>query len=194
MRAHPVGPGLDQRRPVARPRPCDGARAGVVDGEEVVAVDELAGDPVAGGAVGEARGRRLLAHGRRDGPAVVLEQEDDRRAPHAGEVQRLVRVALGGRAVAEVDADDAVGPLVAQAPGQPDRVRDLRRQRDLEGQHPDAVGDVAAGGVAAVVLHRALQRVALAEHRGQLAVLRARPSRAPGRAPRPSRRRPPPRR
>ena len=104
VRAHAVGAGLDQRRPLPRPRPRDRPRAGVVHREEVVAVDELAGDAVAGRPRREARRGRLLAHRGRDGPAVVLQDEDDRGAAHAGEVQRLVRVALRRRAVAEVGA------------------------------------------------------------------------------------------
>ena len=171
VRAHAVGPGLDERRPLPRPRPRDRPRAGVVHREEVVAVDELAGDAVAGRPRGEARRRGLLAHRGGDGPAVVLEHEDDRRAAHAGEVERLVRVALRRGAVAEVRADDGVEALDAQPPRQADGVRDLRGQRDLEGQHVGLGVHPAAGRLAGVVLHGLGQAVAEAQHRRQLAVL-----------------------
>jgi hypothetical protein len=146
-----------------------------VDREEVVAVHELARDAVARGPGGEALRRGLQRDGRGDRPAVVLQEEDDRRPADPGEVHRLVHVALARRAVAEERHDDAVAPLVAQPPRQADRVRDLGGERDLDGQDVDALGHGVPDGVAHVVEQVALERVAHVEHRRQLPVLRDEP-------------------
>ena len=46
---HAEGLGLDQGRPAAGARPLHGPLGGLVDGEHVVAVHDLAGDAVGGG-------------------------------------------------------------------------------------------------------------------------------------------------
>ena len=73
-----------------------------------------AGHPVAGRLVGERLGRGLRLDRRRDRPAVVVAEEDQRRAHHGREVRALVERALGGRAVAEV-GDRARRPRRAAA-------------------------------------------------------------------------------
>ena len=168
--AHAVGARLDQRRSAAGAGAGDRTRGRLVDGEEVVAVDQVARKSVAGGASREAAGG-LLGHRGGDRPAVVLEEEDDRRTPHAGQVAGLVEVAFGRAAVAEVHAHGAVEALVAQAPRQPDGVGELSRERDLNRQQVHPGRHVVALGVAHAVEEEALERVALMEHRGQFAVL-----------------------
>ena len=74
---------------------------GVLDGDEVVPVDDLAGHPVAGGALGEVLDRALRPPVGGERELVVLADEDDRQRPRRREVHRLVRRALGGGAVAE---------------------------------------------------------------------------------------------
>ena len=78
------------------------ARAdGVLDRRQVVAVDDLAGHPVAGGPVGQVFDRALRAPVGGEGELVVLADEDDRQLPGGREVHPLVRRALARRAVPE---------------------------------------------------------------------------------------------
>src|SRR5205807_1744307 len=56
---------------------------------------------------------RLDPPRRRDGPLVVLEEEDDRRLHDSRQVQRLVEIALRGAAVADVRDHDGVLPTQA---------------------------------------------------------------------------------
>ena len=83
---------------------------------DVVAVDDLARHPVAGGAVGEVLDRPLRAPVGRERELVVLADEDDRQRPRRGEVHPLVRGALPGGAVAEERDRRLVG--AAQLRGQ----------------------------------------------------------------------------
>ena len=111
---------------------------------------------------GEARGDRLLRQRlacrlqperHRDGPLVVVDDEDDGQPLDAGEVHRLVHVALGGRAVAE-KAD-----------------RDARLLAELEG-----VGD--AGGMRRLRAHGNAERESRAPDPTRDCRARRRPSRA----------------
>ncbi len=82
---------------------CARERAGdrVLDGDQVVPVDDLAGHPVAGGALGEVLDGPLRPPVGGERELVVLADEDDRQRPRGREVHRLVRRALAGGAVAE---------------------------------------------------------------------------------------------
>src|SRR5205807_2614646 len=75
--------------------------------------------------VGDRPRRGLEPHRRRDRPAVVDAEQDDRGTDDAGKVGRLVEVALRRRAIPEVAEDGAGLAAEAQAPRQPDGVRDL---------------------------------------------------------------------
>jgi hypothetical protein len=66
---------------------------------------------------------RLLLERHRDGPLVVLAHEHHGYVPDAGEVHRLVKIALGGGAVAEIDHGHDVVAAVLRGIGEPDRVR-----------------------------------------------------------------------
>ena len=112
----------------------------LVHRQHVVAVHPHARHPVAGRLGRERLGARLLLHRRRDGPAVVAEQ-DRRRAHDCGEVGALVKRALRGRAVAEVGDRDGLLPAQPLAPREADRVRHVRPDR-----HADR-GDVVVGRV-----------------------------------------------
>ena len=89
------------------------AAAGALDGGagrlehrlDVVAVDLDAGEPVGRGALDRVDRELELVRGR-VGELVVLEHEDDRQLVDAGEVHRLVPLAVGGRALAEVGHRD----------------------------------------------------------------------------------------
>src|SRR6185437_16907690 len=93
---------LDQRRPEVAAGALGGPARRGDDGEEVVAVDSQRSDAATDAVRSE--GRRLATGDRlerRDGPLVVDDIEDDRRAVDVGEGQRGVEVGLGGGAVAD---------------------------------------------------------------------------------------------
>jgi hypothetical protein len=97
---------LDERRPFSASRPRGGVAHRANDGQQVVPVADDARDAVADAAIGQMRAGVLLGDGRRQPVLVVLDDEDDGELPHGREVQRLVKIALAGRAVAgERDGD-----------------------------------------------------------------------------------------
>src|SRR5215813_616720 len=100
--AQPIRHALDQGRAVARSRAIDRLARGGVDREHVVAVDLDARQAVRERLLSDRARVRLLLERHRDRPLIVLAHEDDRYVPDPGEVQRLVEIALGRRAVAEV--------------------------------------------------------------------------------------------
>src|SRR3972149_5122176 len=102
--------------------------------QEFVAVHLDAGKAVAEGLLGQ-RGRvRLLLQRDGDRPLVVLDDEDDRHAPDAREVQRLVESPLGGRPVPAVGHDDHVVAAILGGIGEPHRMRELGGHGDRDGQ------------------------------------------------------------
>ena len=104
----------------------------LVDREHVRPVDAQARHPVPDRLVREGRRGRLRRERRRDRPLVVVAEEDYRRLHDPGEGRPLVERALGCRAVAEERERDAVLPFQLRAPGEPDRVRHLRRDRHAD--------------------------------------------------------------
>ena len=99
---------------------------------------------------------RQRADVRRDRHAVVVEDDDDRRAEAAGLVDRLERDAAGHRAVADHRDDLAVGAVAAaHRLLDPDRVAD--RGRGVAGAHDVVLGlvDRAERRQAAVLADRA---------------------------------------
>ncbi len=152
---------LEERRAAAAARQVERAADGVLDGEHVVAVDDLARHAVAGRAIGEILDRPLRAPVGGERELVVLADEDDGQLPGRGEVHPLVRRALPGRAVAEEGERRLVG--AAQRRG----------QRGAAGVgDPGADDAVAAEDVEREVgdVHRAAEPLAvarsLAEHLG----------------------------
>src|SRR6058998_2004415 len=172
---------LDQRGPVAAPRTLHRAGDRVPDGEDVVAVDALTRDAVAGAARrdGTARRRARVRGGRR--PAIVLADEDDGQRPERGEVDALVKRTAVGGAVAEERDDDLPRPALLDR--QPDARRDhaARRQHAVGAEVADGdVGDVHraalavtdAVGLAVQLGHEAAQRAALGDEVAVTAVRR----------------------
>ena len=101
VRAHPVGEGLDQRRALPLAGGLQGLAGHGQAGQHVVAVHPDAGEAEAV----RAQVQRLAALPLQrlgDGPLVVLAEEHHRGVVHRGPDERLVHVALAGRAVAEV--------------------------------------------------------------------------------------------
>src|SRR6478735_1966787 len=123
VRTAAVGHGFDQHRAVTGAGVREGAAGRPDDGDDVVAVDLQRRHAVAGRAGGDGAASHLAFGGNRDGPAVVLHEEDHGRLHHGGEVQCLVDVALRGRSVAEVGQRDAVFLLQGLAVGPADGVQ-----------------------------------------------------------------------
>ena len=165
--AHPEGLELQERRSLAAPRPLRRAAHRIDHRQHVVAIDRLAGHPVADRAIRQPRAGVLLDDGRRQAPLVVLDDEDHRQLPDRGEVQRFVEVALARRAFSGEGRRHA--RLAAQLirEGQPVGHRQHRAQ---VADHPDDVvredaemeRAVAAAGEAAVAAQQ------LAEERQQI--------------------------
>ena len=114
VRAHPVGVGLHERRALAVAGPLERGLRDGVRREHVVAVDADAGEAEAESPLVE-RDPGLALDRLGDGPLVVLAEEHDRGVVGRGEDERLVDVALRGRAVAEVRDDRGVAVGVAGA-------------------------------------------------------------------------------
>src|SRR4051794_17689664 len=122
--------GLEQRRAAAVERALARLARRLEHRLGVVAVDADTGEAVGLGALDRVD-RELRARRRRVGVLVVLEDEDDRQALHAGPVHGLVEVAAGGRAVAE--PGDRAAALVAEL----ERHRHAGRDEHHVGQHRD---------------------------------------------------------
>src|SRR6202011_1261748 len=91
---------LDQVRPVVLTSSAGGRARRRVDCENIVAVDANPGKAVSPGPLCDGSGR-LFCKRDGNGPRIVLTEKDDRGTKDAGEVHRLVPVALGRGAVAE---------------------------------------------------------------------------------------------
>ena len=147
---------LDQRRPAALARLLDRALRLAVDGEHVGAVDDHALEAVGLRAVGEVLDGVLEVRRRRVRPLVVVADEHDREAPHAGEVHPLVRVAARGRALAEPADRDALLLADPERERAADGDREHRRQvADHRDQAEPRVGHVH---VAVPALRRPVRR------------------------------------
>ena len=148
-------------RPVAGARVRERAGDGLLDGGDVVAVDDLAGHPVAGGAVGDVLDGALRPPVGRERELVVLADEDDGQLPRRREVHPLVHRALAGGAVAEVRDRDLAGAVELRGQRGAAGVRDARADDPVAAEDVEReVGDV----------HRAAEALAvagaLAEHLG----------------------------
>src|SRR5205823_6137398 len=127
----------------------DGAHDRVPHGDDVVAVDALAGNTVAGGARGDAAARRRarVRGGRR--PPIVLADEHDRQRPERGEIHALVKRSTVRCAVAEERDDDLTGSALLDR--QPDAGRDdaARCEHAVGAEIADGdVGDVHRAALA----------------------------------------------
>jgi len=121
-----IGDGFDEGRAFAVARAFDCGLGDGVDGEDVVAVDAHGGHAIGLALLRDRLRRALLADGHRDGPLVVLAEEDARRAVDRGEVHPAVEVVGRRRAVAHVaEHDDVVAARLGCHRGA-DCVADLR--------------------------------------------------------------------
>ncbi len=170
VRSGAVGEAFEQRRPVAAPRPPHRLAGGFVDGEDVVAVQPDARQPV-----GRAPGRDVrIARHRLEGHLgrveVVLADEQDRQAPDGGQVEALVERAVVDGAVAEERDAHAVGPEEAvavagpgghQDAGPDDPARPQEADLGREEVHAAAPAARAAGGAPEQLGHELARRDAL---------------------------------
>ncbi len=118
-------------------------------GHRVVAVDLLRRDAVADPLVRQRRSRGLLRERDADRVLVVLDDEHDRRLEHGGEVERLVEVALAGRAVTDERQGDGAAALARLAVREARGVDELGGQRRALGRRPRRHRVVAAVPVTA---------------------------------------------
>jgi hypothetical protein len=96
--------------------------------------------------------------------------EEGRRVEDPGEVHRLVEVALAGRAVAEVRGDDPVLVPVVERPRGADRVREVRRDADVQ-REDVPLRDRFGPGLVAHPVGEVLREQVADDHRPVLAVL-----------------------
>ena len=106
-----------------RPIPAAGADHRIagrrVDGQHVVAVGDDAGHVVGAGVGGDVDTGMLHRHRIVRRVLVVLTDEDDGQLPHRGDIERLVELALGGRAVAKEAHGDVTLALELGGQGRP---------------------------------------------------------------------------
>ena len=179
MNAEAIGDALDQRGPLAGARALDGLAAGGVDREDVVAVHLDARQAVGERLLRDGLGVRLLLERHRDRPLVVLAHEDDRHVPDAREVERLVEVALGRRAVAEVRHHDDVVVAILRGVGEADGVRQLGRDGNRDGEVALIGGGLTTFQVAGEEQQQLLDRPAAPDHRGRFTERGHHPVRGP---------------
>ncbi len=146
-----------------------------MDGGRVVAVDEQGWDAVADALGGDRRRGGLLGQRHADRVAVVLDEEHHGRLPDRREVERLVRVALARRAVAEHDQRGLVRAPQRGGVGEPHRVQRVRRQRRALRRHVVQVRVVAAVPVAAQQGEGLARVHAAGDDRHAIAVCREQP-------------------
>lgn len=149
---HAEGLALDQVRTASGATLGDGVAGGVVDGDDVIAVDDLGGNAVGGGAIGDVRDRHLLGEGGGVGVLVVVAEIDDGQLLDGGEVDPFVPVAAAGGAVAEVGEDDVGQAAVPESEGDAAGHGDARANGGDDGHQVEAeiahvhVAIAAAGG------------------------------------------------
>src|ERR671930_80717 len=133
--AEPVRHGLDQARPAAGAGLRDRLLRRRAHGDDVVAVDLLAGKTRGDRLLRQRLRRRLQLERHGNGPLIIVGDEHDGQLVHPGEIHRLPYVALGRGAVAEqADGDTR---LLSELEGVSDP-GSLRRLRS----HGDAIGKI----------------------------------------------------
>src|SRR5581483_4603460 len=147
-----VGLALDQRRPLAGPGAGDAARRRLVDGEDVVAVDDDAGDAVTRGASGHVRHGMRVGGRRLRGVHVVLADVEHRQLPGRGDVEAFVERSRVGGAVAEKGDGNAALPVHLSGEPRAGDDRDAAADDAVGAEHADAeIGDVHRAALAFAV-------------------------------------------
>ena len=172
MVAQPIRQRLQQCGPA--PGACALQRApdDVAYGDQVVAVDLLAGDAGRDAFLRQRLRGALHAAGNGDGVLIVHHHDDERELPGARSVDGFVEVALGGGTVAAHRERHA--RLAAQLHGVSDAggVRHLRADRHVEREVVRRLGEHVTALVAAPIKERAVRRHAAQHEHAALAVAR----------------------
>src|SRR5277367_6305808 len=114
MAAHAHGFHFDEARAAADATFVYGFFRGLIDGDDIVAVHDDAGDAVCCAPVGEILYGHLARNGRGVGPLIILDDQDKRSALRGGEAQAFVECAGGGAAVADpCERDDVLSEVAA---------------------------------------------------------------------------------
>src|SRR3972149_6102483 len=124
---------LDEGRPSATAGSRGGLRGRLVDGQDIVAVDDPCGKAVGLGPIGDMRDRHLSGEGDGVGQVDVMADEDDGESQDGGLVESLVEIAAARCAVTKIRDGDARLPS------------DLKGQRRACG-HGDPIGHRADEG------------------------------------------------
>ena len=164
MVAEAIGQRFQQSRATAAARALHRAPDRVAHGDQIVAVDLLAGDAGGDRLLRERLRRALHAARNGDGVLVVDDDHDQRQIPGAGGVDRLVEVALGRGAIAAHGERDARLAPELHRVGDADGVRQLARDRYVEREVVRRLREDVAALVAAPVKERAVRRDA-AQHK-----------------------------
>src|SRR4029450_4883554 len=130
VRTEAVRQGLDQRWTAAARGPPHRFGRRPVPGEQVVAVYQDAGHPVAFGLHRDALGGGLAVAPQGNRVVIVLTEEHHGSSIDPCEVHRLVEVSFGRGAIAEVGDGDAVLTPNPGRPSQPDRVEHVGAEGD----------------------------------------------------------------
>src|SRR2546427_9321091 len=128
---HAHGLGFDENGALARAASLDSFFRDLVNRYDVIAVNDVAGDAVSLGAVGQVLGRHLAPYRRRVGPLVVLDDADQGSLLHRRQVDALMKRSGGGAAVADPRHRDNLLAQVAAGHG------DAGHYRDQVAQHGD---------------------------------------------------------
>ena len=108
------GFGFDEDGAFAGAGAFDGFLGRGVNGDNVVAIDDVAGDAVGFGAIGKIFERHLAAHGRGIRPKIIFENEDERGFLGGGEIQAFMENAGGAAAIADPGhGDDFLAEVAA---------------------------------------------------------------------------------
>ncbi len=149
--AQAVGESLDDGAPAAGACPFDGAARRVSDGDDVVAVDLLAGKARRDGFLRQGLRPALRRARHRDRPLVVGDDEHGRQLHSAREIDRLVEVALRGGSIAKTaDGNTLLIPQFHRQ-GHADRMERLAADGNADREIPRRSGTSAAPLVAAPV-------------------------------------------
>ena len=154
-----IGDGLDQHGALAA-RMRHRRSQGLVHCHHILAVNAAAVPHAVGlRALVQQRLAGCFLNERAHAVAVVLDQPDDRQLPHGGEVERLVEIAVVGRAIAHKGEHHFVAAAVLRLQ------RDARGQRQMPADNGEAAPEVvfAAGQMHRTALAAADAR-ALAHH------------------------------
>ena len=128
---HAHGLGFDENGALARTASLDSFFRDLVNRYDVIAVNDVAGDAVSLGAVGQVLGRHLAPYRRRVGPLVVLDDADQGSLLHRRQVDALMKRSGGGAAVADPRHRDNLLAQVAAGHG------DAGHYGDQVAQHGD---------------------------------------------------------